>query len=218
VDQLKTVFTAPLYTGCKDDGTGYAKPGSQKPRGTRFWVSLIALFSGMRLKEICQLDVSDIRQSKGGCWYFSVNDEGEKSVKNEPSKRNIPIHPELIKLGLLNFVQPEANRGKLFKDLRISKQRYWSERMSRWFNGFLSHLGIKSKQIVFHSFRHSFKDALRRAEMPTAIEDALGGWSSLKGSSKNYGDGYSVDQLAEYIEKVTYDGLDLSHLHVTVSD
>jgi integrase len=59
--QLQAIFTAPLYTGCRDDGHGYAVSGDQRPRNARFWLPLIALFCGLRQNEACQLDVSDVR-------------------------------------------------------------------------------------------------------------------------------------------------------------
>ncbi|MBW8910318.1 MAG: hypothetical protein JF564_00070 [Sphingomonas sp.] len=58
--QLQTIFNAPLYRGCADDGFGYAKNGSARPKGTRFWVPLLGLYTGMRLNEICQLETTDV--------------------------------------------------------------------------------------------------------------------------------------------------------------
>ena len=63
--QLNTIFRAPLYTGCVDDANGYGRPGYQTPRRARFWVPLIALFSGMRLNEIAQLDAADVVRVDG---------------------------------------------------------------------------------------------------------------------------------------------------------
>ncbi|PPQ34618.1 hypothetical protein CH337_22320 [Rhodoblastus acidophilus] len=60
-EQLTRIFNAPLYRGCVDDDAGYATSGKNHPRRGRFWVPLIGLFSGMRLNEICQLDVADVR-------------------------------------------------------------------------------------------------------------------------------------------------------------
>ena len=59
-EQLRQMFTAPLYRGCKNDGNGYTTPGDARPKGTRFWIPLIGLYSGLRLNEICQLDTSDV--------------------------------------------------------------------------------------------------------------------------------------------------------------
>jgi hypothetical protein len=34
-DELKAIFNAPLYTGCRDDERNFAKPG---PQGTSRWL------------------------------------------------------------------------------------------------------------------------------------------------------------------------------------
>ena len=64
-----------------------------------------------------------------------------------------------------------------------------------------------------HSFRHSFEDALRSAELPDRTALALARRSEA-GSSKVYGSGMSARQLADALAKVRYEGLDLSHLAV----
>ena len=61
-EQLRLIFDAPIYRGCVDDWAGYSTPGYARPRRGRFWVPLIALFSGMRMNEICQLHVADVHR------------------------------------------------------------------------------------------------------------------------------------------------------------
>ena len=70
-DELTAIFQAPLYIGCKDDGNGFAKPGTNKPRGGRFWLPLLALFHGFRSNEAAQLYVEDVAE-EGGITYFQV--------------------------------------------------------------------------------------------------------------------------------------------------
>ena len=64
---------------------------------------------------------------------------------------------------------------------------------------------------VFHSFRHSFRGALREARVSQDVADRLMGHadSSMGG---RYGRGFSVDVFAEAVNKISY-GLDLSHLY-----
>nr|WP_292133723.1 recombinase family protein [Brevundimonas sp.] len=52
IEQLRLIFDAPVYRGCVDDWAGYSTPGYAHPRRGRFWVPLIALFSGMRMNEM----------------------------------------------------------------------------------------------------------------------------------------------------------------------
>ena len=215
VSQLMQIFNAPLYRGCKDDGAGYAKPGPNVIRGTRFWIPLLGLFTGMRLNEICQLDVADVCQTESGTWFIAVDDAAnDKTVKNQFSKREIPVHPELVKIGFLDFVKTRSKgSSKLFADLRRSERGYHSERMSRWFNeGFLRDVA-KTATTSFHSFRHSFRDALRFINAPDHVVQGLGGWRTEEGESARYGKGLRADKLATWINRIEYEGLDLSHLY-----
>jgi len=80
-------------------------------------VPLIGLYSGMRLGEIIQLYVVDVKL-EDAIYYFNVtpspSDEtgpDVKSVKNLSSIRIVPVHSELIKLGLFVFKLFETDRG-----------------------------------------------------------------------------------------------------------
>ena len=76
---------------------------------SRFWAPLIALYSGMRLEEICQLHLSDIVKMDG-VLCFSINEESGgsgyvKHVKSSAGIRKVPVHPHLWdELGLEKFV------------------------------------------------------------------------------------------------------------------
>ena len=200
----------------------YTEPYSSfgEHRSARYWAALIGLFTGMRQNEICQMDVSDIRSSPEGIWYIDINDDVEdKSVKNERSRRAIPIHPELVKLGFIEFVLDERKQrgtGKLFEDVRRTPDRNYGYLLSKWFNQtFLVNAKVKTSKKNFHSLRHSFRDALRRARTPQDFVDQIGGWNSngRAVTSENYGDGLRISDLAKEVEKISYPGLDLSHLY-----
>jgi integrase len=54
---------------------------------------------------------------------------------------------------------------------------------------------------VVHSFRHSLRDRLRAVECPSDVIDQIGGWQTA-GIGQSYGDGYKLDVLAAWMEKV----------------
>ncbi|WP_435203714.1 DUF6538 domain-containing protein [Qipengyuania sp. 902] len=126
--QLQAIFSAPLYCGCLDGERGYAKPGPERPRNARFWVPLIALHTGMRLNEICQLDTSDIREIKGvDCIVVSEQSRdgsSDKALKTVPSERLDPVHPTLKRIGLISFVseQRRMHRSKLFHEIAAGER------------------------------------------------------------------------------------------------
>jgi len=158
--QLQRIFNAPIYTGCKDEQNGYSVVGSHIAVGARFWVPLICLFSGMRLNEACQLDVTDVREIEG-ILCFVISEKSlvgtrDKSLKTKSSERIVPAHPELLAIGLSAFVERKRREGaaKLFDDLPLGKRGFRSVAFSRWFTRFLISIDASSDLTCFHSFRH----------------------------------------------------------------
>nr|WP_317893308.1 site-specific integrase [uncultured Sphingomonas sp.] len=222
-EQLRRIFDAPIYTGCRDDANGYAIPGDQRPRRARFWVPLIALFSGLRLNEICQLEVSDVREIDGiACFNVTsgVSLTGdEKRVKTNASERVVPVHDELIRCGFLAFAASQRLCGEtnLFPELPFGHLGYRSTAISRWFSRFLENAGAAAPLTCFHSFRHNFRDGLREAKIDRDLALLLGGWTTDgKGTAvaDNYGSGYQPRALAEALNAVRFPALNLDHLAV----
>jgi len=227
-DQLRSIFHAPLYTGCLDDEHGYAHVGAARPRRARFWAPLIALYGGMRLNEILQLDLADIRQADNvDCFVISsrsVSGTNDKRVKTTNSERYVPIHPRLVEIGFMDFVEDRRRGGsaKLFSELTISTTGYYSDAFSKWFRRFLERSGAARPKTCYHSFRHCFRDALREARIDHDVALALGGWASVSGkegaeTAEAYGRGFRVATLYDAIRQIDYPSLDLSHLRPSIS-
>lgn len=219
---LPAVFAAPLFTGCQNDEAGYATSGPNLPRRGRFWVPLLSLFHGIRMGEACQLHTADV-QKMGETWVLKLSDEEEegtdeadrKRIKSAAGHRYVPVHPELVSIGFLTFVDgmKDAGSKRLFPETLRSADGHFSA-FSQWFGRFTEKAGVKQKRVTFHSFRHSYRDALRRAEVPRDIVIALGGWAG-RGTDDDYGDGnLTPEQLARHVARVSYPGLDLTHLYV----
>jgi integrase len=222
-DQLKSIFHAPLYRGCLNGERGYAIPGPERPRNARFWVPLIALHSGMRLNEICQLDVSDI-DFMDGINCIAVRSESlvgsdDKRLKTGASRRLIPIHRALLDLGFLAYVadQQRGDQTKLFWEIEPGPKGARSVAFSKWFTQFLRRSGACRDRTCFHSFRHNFRDELRVARIDHDIAMVLGGWtggsSGRNKVSENYGHGHRIKILSEAVDRLEFADIDLSHLH-----
>jgi integrase len=224
-DQLHSIFNAPLYRGCVDGGRGYNKVGDQRPRNARFWVPLIALFTGARLGEICQLDATDIRTVDGvDCIVVSLrslNGTTDKQLKTTASDRLIPVHPTLIDCGLLHFAEAKRKAGekKLFDDIETGSTGSRPVAFSKWFTQFLRACGAQRSRTSFHSFRHNFRDELRAARIDHDIALLLGGWTtgaSRTAVHENYGSGHRVDALKDAMQRLSFTQVDVSHLKTLV--
>lgn len=157
-EQIIKIFDAPLYRGCLDDGPGYATPGPNIVRRGRFWVPLLCLFGGLRMGEACQLGVRDVAE-QGGIPVILVRPDPEAGtrLKTRSSRRVVPIHPELARLGFLEFAarQREAGHDRLFPELKRDRRGSYSGHFQRWANRFLETAGAKGERQSFHSTRHS---------------------------------------------------------------
>ncbi len=220
-EQLHAIFNAPLYRGCVDGERGYNKVGSQRPRNARFWVPLIALFTGARLGEICQLDTTDIRAIDGvDCIVISLRSlvgSTDKQLKTTVSDRLIPVHPILFDCGLVHFAEAKRKAGekKLFDDIETGSTGSRPVAFSKWFTQFLRACGAQRPRTSFHSFRHNFRDELRAARIDHDIALLLGGWttgSSRTAVHENYGSGYRVDALNEAVRRLSFEQVDVRHL------
>jgi len=214
LDELKAIFAAPLYTGCKDDEAGHDKPGPNHPRRGRFWVPLLSLFAGLRLNEACQLRTDDVREVDGiPVLLIRASHEGQR-LKTAAADRRIPVHPELARIGFLQLVarQRAERQARLFPELPAGKLGNYSDPFSKWFARFLEKAHVSSPGAVFHSFRHGFRDRMREAGIPSEVADALGGWA-VAGQGAAYGTGFSVRVLAEHVARIGYPGLNLTSLH-----
>jgi integrase len=224
LEELKTIFHSPLYTGCIDDNEEwgyYRKPGPDHPRNAKFWLPLLALFHGFRLNEVCQLYVEDVGSEKGISFLNIREDlddeqQTEKRIKTASSWRKVPLHPEIIKMGFLDYVEERRNdtsSTRLFPTILIDeKTGTYSHGSGRWFVRFFeAACGYKPKA-NFHSFRHHFATSLHRAGVSETTMKKLGGWALSGVMNRVYVHG-ELPVLFEGISKVEYPGLDLSHLY-----
>ncbi|MDT4836304.1 Phage integrase family protein [compost metagenome] len=130
----------------------------------RYWLPFLGRFTGARLEELCQLHVDDFTTLQGiQCIRIDDTRDGQK-LKNQSSRRILPIHPELLNLGLLEHVDTVKGAGhsRLFPDLEATRGKY-GHAPSKWFGRFKTKLGISDPRKTFHSFRHTFIDDLREA-------------------------------------------------------
>lgn len=117
-------------------------------------------------------------------------------------------------MGLLEHLamRRRTNELRVFPDLKMSDDGYYSSTYSKYYKRFLESLNVKHDKNSFHSFRHSFEDACRNSGVSAEIMNALQGHSE-SGMAGRYGSGYNLSVLDGAIRKITYPNLDLSHLH-----
>ena len=203
-EELELLFKSPLYT---QDMQKTLKSDPQN-----IFIPLIAIYTGMRMNEICQLYKSDIKMVDG-VWSIDINRELDKSVKNDDSVRKIPIHSKLIEAGFLEYVQ-SVETQRLWSNLK-KYEKYdnnedgegrYSKDFSKWYRTKINRKYItQDKQVVFHSFRHNVAIKLINEKVQGPhIAEILGHTQDLNMTYSRYGDGISPALLQEEVEKISY--------------
>lgn len=162
-------------------------------------VMVVALYSGMRLDEICSLTWQDIRADPDyqDLHYFNVG-----KAKTPAGVRQVPIHPALSWIiartrgGLSGRIWPKfndegpgdkpgADAGRAFSEYKIK-------------------LGFSSRQKVFHSFRKNVTQIMERAGVRESD------WAQVIGHERGftYGTysphGITMQQKADIIAQIDY--------------
>lgn len=136
----------------------------------QYWLPMIALFTGARVNEICQLNPQhDIRKDElTGLWFFDFTEETpggegvEKSHKNDPSKRRVPVHSMLLKCGFEDYLKKikAAGHDRIFNGWKPKggKASYYAE---EFFRDYLRDVGLrddtlKKKVTGMHCLRSTF--------------------------------------------------------------
>ncbi|MDH1676404.1 site-specific integrase, partial [Comamonas aquatica] len=165
-DELHKLFSQPLFQA-------YEIPAKDRTGGgpAAYWIPIIGLYTGARIGELAQLRVSDITTEDGIHIIKITDDEEGQKVKTNASRRSIPIHSELIRLGLLDYaedIRKENPTGSLWPLLN-------QQTISPWFSKYRRGVGLDAKWLDFHSFRHTVRTRLAKAQVQEKLMDAITG-------------------------------------------
>lgn len=168
-EELGLIFSDPLWTK-------RAIPTDKKAgKEAAYWIPLIACYTGARLTEIAQLWTDDIATEPGKeTFEFRADAQRGQQLKNSGSWRAVPMHPELIRLGLCDYVK-SLPKGSLFPHLPKEGKNGAGGQFGQWFGTFKSAKGFTSPAKSFHSFRHLVATELRLAGATDAQADAITG-------------------------------------------
>lgn len=172
-----------------------------------YWLPLLGLYTGARLNELAQLHIDDIIEIDK-LWCIRIDDiHDDQRLKNQSSRRIIPIHASLLELGILKYIDTLATDGKLrlFPTLTSHRDGY-GHYASRWFERLRTKLGLThtGKKIDFHSFRHTVADELKQANTAEHITAALLGQVNDNITYGRYGKEVPLATISKALNNVNY--------------
>ena len=181
-----------------------------------YWVFLLGIFSGMRTNEMCQLRLSDLKKVDK-IWFMFVEDSENTKVKTESSIRKIPLHPQLIELGFIDYVGNlrKKKKTRVFWELREDRDGFASK-VSRHYNEkFLPAIGVWEKhKKVLYCTRHTFINKLYSEKVDENVIKTLVEHEK-EFTMKHYGgDPFTPEMLLEEISKVNYSKINWKELKI----
>ena len=181
-----------------------------------YWSFLVGIFTGMRTNETSQLRVDDIVK-EGNVWMIIIDETQGKRVKTTSSIRKVPIHPQLISLGFIKYVEILKSNGvdRVFPELTKERDGY-SSKISRHYNEkFLQSVGVWKKNVkVLYSTRHTFINRCYNKGVDRDIIKQIVGHEPDFTLDVYGGNPFTPQQLYQGISKVTYSNIRWDRLEV----
>lgn len=210
---LAHIFTRPMFVGFRGPAhTGYRnKPGEHVVEDAKYWLPIVALYSGLRLEELASLKMSEII-GEHDALAFDLRQRplrGADGVKNASARRVVPLHKQLYDIGFADWMMARKNtQTHVFADLTADSEGKRGSQFSKWWglwaakNAERAGEGIDHPSLTFHSFRHSFKRAARQSPVKEEVHDLLTGHKDGNSVARGYGAGVDLGVLKAAMDQI----------------
>ncbi|EMA9662350.1 tyrosine-type recombinase/integrase [Vibrio parahaemolyticus] len=182
----------------------FSSPEFRK-KDTQFqWTTKLQLYQGCRPSEVCQLTTNDIQVIEGVSCITVSDSDAEQRLKTSNAFRTIPLHYQLIKEGFLDYVQErrEQKQKQLFDYKPHGENKDWSFRYRTNLGKLQTTIGMKpNARPTAYSFRHTFIDELKIADIPEHIVAEIVGHAHPNITFGRYGKQANIQQLNEAVNK-----------------
>lgn len=180
-EEITAITTCPVYQGSASRHHRYSPGQDIFADDHVYWAPLVSMHSGMRVTEIGMLRFEQLQ-----IWFgrptlvleleeVDGHAEGEEGYKTGNAVRRVPIHPQLIDIGFLDFWsrQQELGHKRPFPDwtqhIKGSKDgRPEVHFEADFFNAHRLKWGVpkaRARKLTFHSFRGFFIQACHDARI-----------------------------------------------------
>jgi integrase len=186
-EELRAIFTSPAITS-----SDWRLPRADFGRAW-YWMPILLFYTGARREEIAQLRCTDLRQSEDGIWHLDIlatndSEDGDRGVKTEASRRLIPLHPDVLARGFLDYAASLPTTGQLFPLLSPNSAGYFGANFGKhWGNYLRDTVGLISPVSPMHGFRHTFKTLCRQVSISEEVHDAITGHAGNSAVAREYG-------------------------------
>lgn len=116
-EEVRLLLSAPMWTGSAGIDKRF-EPGDQIIHDAWYWLPLMLPLYGGRSSELAGLALTEVHEDEP-IPYLQIDYTEDRALKNVQSVRKLPIHPELIRLGFIDYVREirAANCKMLFPEM-----------------------------------------------------------------------------------------------------
>lgn len=180
-----------------------------------FWTTLIGMFVGARCNAAITLQYSDIVKIDNiDCIKFQ-DTHPIKQLKNEATKRTVPIPQQLLDLGFVEYINNQKLKLKakdtdfIFPKCQTKNGQYNNKYTTRGFIKYITDIGITKNnphKLDFHSLRKNANLQLESVGVQETFINDIIGWSGNSTRQRHYSN-HDLKQIKENSDKLRYDFL-----------
>jgi integrase len=232
-EKIAKLLNSPAWMGFKlKPGKRHWRhePGEYVIRDEYWWLPLLGLYQGARLEELCQLRGTDVLEDPESGIAF-LNFHAAMRLKRPSSRRQVPVHSAMTKLGFLEFATRAGSELLFPRMMAGGRDNKLSYHYTQDFSEYRKKIGVYEKLMDFHSFRHNVTTKMRDEGSRDFLEidqitghdsrerrmDEAAGQNNRDSASIGYFRGHRLIRLKEAIETVIYPAIDLDALVVAAA-
>nr|WP_092681182.1 DUF6538 domain-containing protein [Rhodopseudomonas pseudopalustris] len=206
--QIEKLFEQAPFVNCArwDKLSQFGADGhSLVYHGALYFIPMLIFYGGGRLEEYCGLIMDDVIETNGAHPYLHIAKNKYRRIKNAASKRNIVIHPELIRLGFLRYVAliRSLDYELVFPDLfSPTTKSLLGSRFYKLFKPVLLSAGITEDGLGSHAIRHAFGAILKKRNVRDELRADLLGHRGKTETSERYCEATEISTMYELVCKM----------------
>ncbi|WP_454620457.1 DUF6538 domain-containing protein [Bradyrhizobium cenepequi] len=208
LDQAAAIFRTPPFNNC----AAWDALAEQGPDGLRqvfhcalYFVPILIYYTGCRREELCGAMVDDVILDHGEIPYIHIAKNERRRIKNSQSQRNVPLHPEVLRLNFAAYVKAIKALGYklLFPDLYSpSSASPLGDRFYKEFKPILIAAGATEEGLGAHAVRHLFGAQLKKKLVTKEDRADLLGHGGDSETSERYCEPHEIATLYEFVLKL----------------
>lgn len=169
----------------------------------RRWLPILAALTGARIGELASLWGTSVIEREGVVGINIAPSPDGATLKNAGSERFVPLHPEIIRAGFLEYAKAKGHSPLFYGKpaRRGAEAKHPSKGTSNHLAAWIRDQGFDNERIApAHGLRHWFKSAASRAGIADSVADTIQGHADDRAAARYRH--ISITQMAEAVAKL----------------